>query len=57
MTFNQYVLEVEKLIKEYTKGIPKETLAKVEDTIEESDVGCGKIWLEDYVDSEMRGVK
>jgi len=57
MTFTEYVDAVDQLIKDYTKKIPIETLAKVENTIEESDVGCGKIWLEDYVDSVMEGKK
>ncbi len=54
MTFKQYVKEVDKLIKEYTKGIPKETLAKVEDTIEDSQAGSGKLWLEDFIDAHVK---
>ena len=55
MTFNEYVEIIDRMIKDYTKQLPRETLEGVEGTIEESDAGCGKIWLEDYVDSAFTG--
>ena len=51
MTFEEYVTKVEQLVIDYTKGLSGEELGHIHETIEESDAGCGKIWLEDFVDA------
>ena len=51
-TFEKYVTDVEKLIKDYTKDLPVPILEEINGTIEDSPVGCGKLWLEDFVDYE-----
>ena len=53
MIFTEYVNNIDKMIKDYTKQLPKETLLIIEQSIEEAEAGCGKIWLEDYIDQEF----
>ena len=48
--FEKYVDEVEKLISDFTANIPATELHEIESSIEESEAGAGKIWLEDFVD-------
>ena len=50
--FETYVTTVENLIKTYTKNLPVVDLEEIDKTIEDSLAGCGKLWLEDFVDSE-----
>ena len=50
--FEKYVTDVENLIKDYTKDLPVPILEEINGTIEDSPVGCGKLWLEDFVDYE-----
>tara|TARA_Y100001949_G_C15945164_1_gene312104 strand:- start:200 stop:367 length:168 start_codon:yes stop_codon:yes gene_type:complete len=52
MTFTEYVDYIDTMIKDYTKQIPQEILENIEQTIEHAEAGCGKIWLEDYIDQE-----
>ena len=52
MTFTEYVNCIDNMIKNYTKQIPKETLLIIEQSIEQAEAGCGKIWLEDYIEQE-----
>ena len=49
MTFEEYVTKVEQLI-DYKESFSGEELGHIHETIEESDAGCGKTWLEDFVD-------
>ena len=50
--FESYVTNVENLIKTYTKNLPIVDLEEIDKTIEDSPAGCGKLWLEDFVDIE-----
>jgi len=50
MTVEEYVTKVEQLVIDYTKELSGEELGQIHESIEESDAGCGKIWLEDFVD-------
>jgi hypothetical protein len=50
MKFEDYVTKVEQLIIDYTKELGGDELGQIHESIEESDAGCGKIWLEDFVD-------
>ncbi len=50
MKFEEYVTKVEQLVIDYTIGLGGEELGQIHESIEESDAGCGKIWLEDFVD-------
>ena len=50
--FEEYVTDVENLIRKYTKDLPVPILEEINETIEDSPVGCGKLWLEDFVDYE-----
>ena len=52
--FEKYVDEVETMISEFTANIPAAELHKIEDSIEESDAGSGKIWLEDFIDALIK---
>jgi len=52
MTFTQYVDHIDNMIKDYTKQLPRETLRAIEQTIEDAEANCGKVWLEDYIDQE-----
>ena len=49
--FESYVTNVENLIKTYTKNLPVVDLEEIDKAIEDSPAGCGKLWLEDFVDS------
>ena len=51
--FETYVTNVENLIKTYTKNLPLVDLEEIDKTIEDSPVGCGKLWLEDFVVSGL----
>ena len=46
--FEKYVDEVETMISEFTK-IPIKELHEIENSIEDSDAGSGKLWLEDLL--------
>ena len=48
--FESYVSNVENLIKDYTKNLPVVDLEEIDKSIEDSPAGCGKLWLEDFVD-------
>ena len=52
--FEEYVDNIDKLIKDYTKKLHVSELDQIVDSIEDSPAGTGKMdfWLEDIVDSE-----
>ena len=52
--FEEYVDNVDKLIKDYTKKLHVSELDQIVDSIEDSPVGTGRMdfWLEDIVDNE-----
>ncbi len=50
--FESYVTTVANLIKTYTKNLPVVDLEEIDKAIEDSPAGCGKLWLEDFFDSE-----
>ena len=52
--FEEYVANVDKLIKDYTKKLHISELDLIVESIEDSPAGTGKMdfWLEDIVDSE-----
>ena len=52
--FEEYVEQVDKLIKDHTKKLHVSELDAIVDSIEDSPAGTGKMdfWLEDIVDSE-----
>ena len=52
--FEKYVDEVEKLISDFTANIPATVLHEIESSIEESEAGAGKIWLEDFIDALIK---
>jgi polyphosphate kinase 2 (PPK2 family) len=52
--FEKYVENVEKVITEYTKKHTAEELHEIEETIEDSPTGCGKLWLEDFIDTQVQ---
>ena len=52
--FEKYVDEVEAMISEFTAKIPAAELHEIEDSIEQSDAGTGKIWLEDFIDARIK---
>jgi len=52
MTFTEYVNYIDAMIKDYTKQLPRETLLLIEQSIEDAEANCGKLWLEDYIDQE-----
>ena len=52
--FEKYVDEVETMISEFTANIPAAELHEIEDSIEQSDAGTGKIWLEDFIDARIK---
>ena len=43
--FEKYVDEVEAMISEFTANIPAAELHEIEDSIEHSEAGSGKIWF------------
>ena len=53
--FEEYVNEIDKLIRDYTKKIHISELEQICDSIEDSPAGTGKMdfWLEDIVDYEL----
>ena len=52
--FEKYVDDVEKMISDFTTNIPATELHEIEASIEESDAGSGKIWLEDFIDALIK---
>ena len=52
--FEQYVDEVEAMISEFTANITATVLHEIEDSIEQSEAGSGKIWLEDFIDARIK---
>ena len=53
--FEEYVEQVDKLIKDYTKKLHISELDLIVESIEDSPAGTGKMdfWLEDIADSEL----
>ena len=53
--FEEYVNEIDKLIRDFTKKIHIAELEQICDSIEDSPAGTGKMdfWLEDIVDNEL----
>ena len=53
--FEEYVKEIDKLIRDHTKKIHIAELEQICDSIEDSPAGTGKMdfWLEDIVDNEL----
>ena len=52
--YEKYVDEVETMITEFTSNIPAAELHEIEDSIEESDAGYGKLCLEDFIDARVK---
>ena len=52
--FEKYVDEVETMISEFTSKIPDKELHEIEKSIEDSDAGSGKLWLEDFIDARVK---
>ena len=52
--FEEYVDNVDKLIRDYTKKLHISELDQIVDSIEDSPAGTGRMdfWLEDIVDNE-----
>ena len=57
--FEEYVDQVDKLIKDHTKKIHIAELDAICESIEDSPAGTGKMdfWLEDIVDNEIANRK
>jgi len=57
--FEEYVEQVDKLIKDHTKKLHVSELDAIVESIEDSPAGTGKMdfWLEDIVDSESASRK
>ena len=53
--FEEYVEQVDKLIKDHTKKLHISELDAIVESIEDSPAGTGKMdfWLEDIVDNEL----
>ena len=53
--FEEYVADVDKLIKDYTKKLHISELDLIVESIEDSPAGTGRMdfWLEDIADSEL----
>ena len=53
--FEEYVEDVDKLIKDYTKKLHISELDLIVESIEDSPAGTGRMdfWLEDIADSEL----
>ena len=53
--FEEYVKEIDKLIRDHTKKIHIAELDLIVESIEDSPAGTGKMdfWLEDIVDNEL----
>tara|TARA_B100002019_G_scaffold50979_1_gene43352 strand:+ start:538 stop:714 length:177 start_codon:yes stop_codon:yes gene_type:complete len=54
MTFTEYCVTLETIIKDTTSQLSDEELDKINSSIENSEAGTGKIWLEDFVDAEAK---
>ena len=54
MTFTEYCTTLETIIKDTTSQLSDEELDKINSSIENSEAGTGKIWLEDFVDAEVK---
>ena len=52
--FEKYVDEVETMISEFTSKIPAKELHEIDKSIEDSDAGSGKLWLEDFIDARVK---
>ena len=52
--FEKYVEDVETIITDYTKKLTSDEIHEIEDSIEESNAGSGKIWLEDFIDARVK---
>ena len=52
--FEKYVEDVETIITDYTKKLTSDEIHDIEDSIEESNAGSGKIWLEDFIDARVK---
>ena len=52
--FEKYVDEVETMISEFTANIQAAELHEIEESIEQSDAGSGKLWLEDFIDARVK---
>ena len=57
--FEEYVEQIDKLIKDHTKKLHVSELDAIVESIEDSPAGTGKMdfWLEDIVDSELTSRK
>ena len=57
--FEEYVEQVDKLIKDHTKKLHVSELDAIVESIEDSPAGTGKMdfWLEDIVDNEASSRK
>ena len=57
--FEEYVDNVDKLIRDYTKKLHVSELDQIVESIEDSPAGTGRMdfWLEDVVDSELTSRK
>ena len=53
--FEEYVEQIDKLIKDHTKKLHVSELDAIVESIEDSPAGTGKLdfWLEDIADSEL----
>jgi len=54
MTFTEYCTTLETIIKDTTSQLSDEEIDAINASIEDSDAGTGKIWLEDFVDAEVK---
>ena len=52
--FEKYVEDVETIITDYTKKLTSDEIHDIEDSIEESNAGSGKIWLEDFIYAKVK---
>ena len=52
--FEKYVEDVETIITDYTKKLTSDEIHEIEDSIENSNAGSGKIWLEDFIDARVK---
>ena len=57
--FEDYVEQVDSLIRDYTRKLHITELDLIEESIEDSPIGTGRMdfWLEDIVDSEQTSRK
>ncbi len=52
--FEKYVENVETIISDYTKKLTSDEIHKIEESIEDSQAGSGKLWLEDFIDAHVK---